>query len=422
MRRGGPARALLAALLPLLVAAAPEPGAPWYGVGPDGETVVHLWVFSARGCPHCERADAFVRSLAAEYPWLAAHTLELTEHPENARRYAELAARLGREARFVPAFAFCEQLVVGFPDEEPPGAELRARLLACRQGGAAGAPAPAVETVGPVRVPGLGAVDPAAVSLPLFTLLLGLLDGFNPCAFFVLLVLMSLLVHARSRARILLVGGLFVLFSGLFYFAFMAAWLNAFLLLGELRAVTAGAGAVAALLGAVQLGQALRPGRGPSLSIPRGARPRLFARMRRLATAAGTPSVLAGTALLAMAANAYEMLCTAGFPLVFTRVLTLRAPTPAAAYGYLALYNAAYVVPLAAVVVVFAATLGSRKLGEEEGRALRLLSGLVLLGMGALLLADPALLQRPLAAAGLLAAAVAATAAIVGAQRLARRA
>jgi hypothetical protein len=144
--------------------------------------------------------------------------------------------------------------------------------------------------------------------------------------------------------------------------------------------------------------------------------------MRRLATAAGTPSVLAGTALLAMAANAYEMLCTAGFPLVFTRVLTLRAPTPAAAYGYLALYNAAYVVPLAAVVVVFAATLGSRKLGEEEGRALRLLSGLVLLGMGALLLADPALLQRPLAAAGLLAAAVAATAAIVGAQRLARRA
>jgi len=115
--------------------------------------------------------------------------------------------------------------------------------------------------------------------------------------------------------------------------------------------------------------------------------------------------VLAGAVLLAGAANAYEILCTAGLPVVYTRVLTLQDLSPAARYGWLALYNAIYVVPLAAVVGAFAATLGSRKLGEREGRALKLLSALMLLGLGGVLVVDPGGLESPLAAIGLLAAA-----------------
>lgn len=78
--------------------------------------------------------------------------------------------------------------------------------------------------------------------------------------------------------------------------------------------------------------------------------------------------------------------------------------------GYLALYNVVYVLPLAAIVVVFVVTLGSRKLQEREGRALKLLSGVMMLGLGAALLFAPGLLHRLGLAVGLLVVAIAVTA------------
>jgi hypothetical protein len=113
--------------------------------------------------------------------------------------------------------------------------------------------------------------------------------------------------------------------------------------------------------------------------------------------------MLAATLALAAVANAYELLCTAGFPMVFTRLLTLQPLPPVAYYGYLALYCAVYVVPLLVIVTLFVVTLGRRKLSEREGRTLKLVSGTMMLGLGALLLVDPALLSSIGVTAGLLA-------------------
>jgi len=414
---------VLACLLPALIAAAAGSDLPWYGVGATGEPRIHLYFFSVTGCVHCQRASRFLDAFAAENPWLDVHRHELGGSPENRERYARIAEQLGQEARFVPAFAFCETLVVGFPDEEPPGARLKASLLACRQR-LLGAAAPPELPAGaaPIRLPILGRVEPGAASLPVLTIVIGALDAFNPCAFFVLLVLLSLLVHAGSRLRIFLVGGVFVLFSGIFYFLFMAAWLNLFLLLGELAAVTRIAGALAVAIALLNVKDYLWLGRGPSLSIPERARPGLFRRMRALVGAGSLPALLAATTVLAMVANSYEMLCTAGFPLVFTRLLTSHELPTLVYYAYLALYNVVYVIPLAAVVVVFGLTLGSRKLGEKEARALKLLSGLMLLGLGAVLLADPVLLHDPVTPAVLLLAALGLTILVVGLGRMRRAA
>ena len=99
--------------------------------------------------------------------------------------------------------------------------------------------------------------------------------------------------------------------------------------------------------------------------------------------------MLAGTVVLAVAANSYELLCTAGFPMVYTRILTLHELPALGYYAYLGLYNTVYVLPLLAIVLVFVATLGARKLSEAEGRVLKLLSGLMMLGLGGLLLVAP---------------------------------
>ena len=104
-----------------------------------------------------------------------------------------------------------------------------------------------------VHLPFVGTVNAQALSLPLLTLVLAGMDAFNPCAFFVLLFLLSLLVHAKSRTRMMIVGGTFVLFSGIVYFIFMAAWLNVFLIAGELRVITIIAGLLALTVAALNI-------------------------------------------------------------------------------------------------------------------------------------------------------------------------
>ncbi len=244
-----------------------------------------------------------------------------------------------------------------------------------------------------IDIPFWGRVNTADISLPVATVLIGAMDGFNPCAFFVLLFLLSMLIHAKSRPKMFLIGGLFVATSGVVYFLFMAAWLNLFLLVGEVRWVTLIAGFVALGIGAINVKDYFFWNVGMSLSISKENRLKIIDRMRGLLQAGSLASLAAGTMVLAITANMYELFCTAGLPMVFTRILTLHALSGARYYLYLALYNLIYVVPLAVIVIIFSLSMGARKLTEGEGRALKLLSGMLMLAMGAIFLIRPELLS-----------------------------
>ena len=220
------------------------------------------------------------------------------------------------------------------------------------------------------------------------------LDAFNPCAFFVLMFLLSLMVHAQSRSRMLLIGAVFVMMSGLIYFVFMSAWLNVFLWVGELKIITLAAGLIAIVIALINIKDFFWYKQGVSLSIPESAKPGLYARTRNLVHAGSLGAMLVSTVLLAIAANSYELLCTAGFPMVYTRILTMEDLPSLVYYGYLAVYNLIYVIPLLAIVVVFSIKFGSRKLGEQEGRALKLVSGLMMLMLGIVLVAAPEALSN----------------------------
>lgn len=245
----------------------------------------------------------------------------------------------------------------------------------------------------PIEVPLLGKLDVQVTSLPVLTLVIAGLDSINPCAFFVLLSLLGLLVHARSRNRMLLIGGIFIFFSGCIYFLFMAAWLNLFLVMGQVAIITTIAGVVSVIIAGINIKDFFMFKQGVSLTIPDSARHGLFDRMRRLMRATSLLSMLAGTTVLAIMANSYELLCTAGFPMVFTRILTLHRLSTTTYYLYLVLYNIVYVIPLFFIVLAFTITLGSRKLSERQGRILKLVSGAMMLGLGGVLLLNPSLLS-----------------------------
>lgn len=404
----------LALCLLLIVSLFAQADDLWVHTGVDGQPQVQLYFFWALTCPHCTAAHPHVAAIPQARPWVRLHMLELTRHPENVVRYQYMAGLLGQQATSVPAFVFCGEMVVGWDSDAATGAYLRQRLDACRARALAAVSDGHPSTTGPtppgagapLRLPLLGEVAPGQLSLPVLTLVLAVLDAFNPCAFFVLLFLLSMLTHQRSGARMLLIGGTFVTVSGLMYFAFMAAWLNVFQLIGHLTWVTLAAGGLALFVGMVNVKDFFLFERGFTLSIPESRKPDLFRRARAILNAESLPAMLAATLFLAVAANFYELLCTAGFPMVYTRVLTLSEPSTAQRYLYLAAYNLIYVLPLAAIVVAFARTLGARKLSAREGRLLKLMSGLMMLGLGGLLLVAPQLISRVGVAFGLLAAAV----------------
>jgi hypothetical protein len=187
----------------------------------------------------------------------------------------------------------------------------------------------------------------------------------------------------------LVIGCIFVLCSGVMYFLFMSAWLNLFLITGQLVFITSTAGLIAISFGVINIKDYFFFKQGLSLSISDSARSRLFTRIRALTQSRSWSTMIAATIILAIAANSYELLCTAGLPMVYTRVLTLNDLSKLQYYLYLAFYNVIYIIPLLLIVFVFTLTLGSKKLSEQEGRLLKLLSGSMMLGLGSILLLQP---------------------------------
>lgn len=380
---------LLLLLLPVLSSASAAINeSTWHQTLESGSVQIKLWFFWSQRCRHCQEARPVIEQMANEHDWLQLESKELINSSQNRKLFFSMGKRFGKEAKSVPTFFFCNTMMVGFEDKATTGEFILERLKQCKSSLEAGKGIPASISAERIALSQATGINTDGMSLPLITVIIAGLDAFNPCAFFVLLFLLSLMIHVNSRRRMLLIGSVFVLFSGLIYFLFMAAWLNVFLLMGTLRWVTIIAGIVATTMGVLNIKDYFITA-GPSLSISEKARPGLFDRMRKLLNAENLPAMLAGTVLLAIAANSYELLCTSGLPMVYTRLLTLEDLPVSSYYLYLLLYNIIYVLPLLIIVIVFVTTLGSRKLQAHEGRALKLLSGLMMFALGLMLIFVP---------------------------------
>ena len=240
-----------------------------------------------------------------------------------------------------------------------------------------------------VRVPWLGRLDVGKLGLPVFTFLIGLVDGFNPCAMWVLVFLLSVLVGLNSRKKLVLIAGTFVVVSGLAYFVFMAAWLNVFVLIGFVRWAQVVLGLLAVAIGSVHVKDFFAFKKGLTLSIPESAKPGIYARVRKIATAENLPVALGAAVVLAVLVNTVELLCTAGLPALYTQILSARGYPWWLNYLYLSLYIVAYMFDDTLLLIAVVVTLSRRRLQESEGRWLKLVSGLVILVIGVVMLVRP---------------------------------
>jgi hypothetical protein len=365
--------ALVFAALQLAPHVAPSP-ADFPAWQQDGR----LHVFFHPDCPHCHRAIEFLRRqpgldvVLHDVSTSANEALLLTV----ARQHAIPESEVG-----VPLFVRGSRYLIGFESAETTGRELLA--IAADQTAIARPEA----TTPRISLPLIGDIDLMGYSLPALTVLMGLADGFNPCAMWVLVYLISLIASIEDRRKIWWLVGSFVLASGVLYFLFMTAWLNTFLIVGYIRPLTQIIGLVAIGLGVEHLYE---------LAVTRGVivcdlddaaqRQQTMQRIRRIVAApVGLASLLLITGL-AFTVNAIEFVCSAALPAIYTHLLALADLSTGAYYGYIALYVTFFM--LDDLVIFGLAAFAVQKIVDTRYAAFsRGAGGMILVGLGVWMLA-----------------------------------
>lgn len=370
-----------------------------------------IYLFWERGCPHCSRAQDFLQRLVAEDPRLSLSSMEISD-PEHQELFIAVNRALAIEAPAVPTIIIGERAFIGYRDDTTTGAAFRARAEACLveicpdilrdkliptafDDRVSIKPehmdrTPALPRV--IHVPLIGPISTQDLSLPVLTVLLAALDGFNPCAMWALVFLIGLLLGMENRLRMWALGIAFLAASGVVYFLFLAAWLNALLFLGAVFWIRLAVAGVAIAGGIFNLrAYVLKADDVCRITAPAGRR-RIFDWLKKVTQESRFTLALIGIVALSFAVNLVELLCSAGIPAVYTQVLVMNPLPTWQYYGYLMLYIAVFLLD---DVIVFALAMITLQVSGFTGKYTRvshLIGGTVLIIIGGLLLLRPELL------------------------------
>jgi hypothetical protein len=350
-----------------------------------------VYFFYVTGCSHCVEQRPFNEMLANKYP-----SIQVLEHDAATPQGRALLDQMLEERGIVyepgfPITIFGNQVFGDWESEETTGRAIEEALLQCLAGNCP--PPTGEEPKHKIILPIIGEIALVDYSLPALAVILGLVDGFNPCALWVLLYLISLVMTLKDRRRIWLIVGSFVLASGVLYFLFMTAWLNVFLLIGYIRPVTIVIGLVALGGGILQIRELIKTkGEIVCEVTSQESQEKTMAKMQRIVSSPVTLGTIIGIIALAFAVNAIEFVCSAAVPAVFTQVLSLASLTTFQYYGYILLY--VFFFMLNNLVIFGAAAFAlTSNLGVRYAKYARPIGAAILIILGALLIFAPGWLR-----------------------------
>jgi len=233
--------------------------------------------------------------------------------------------------------------------------------------------------------------------LPLFTFLIALIDGFNPCNIFVLTFLLGLLVSvSHSRKRIYIIGYTFIFVVFIIYFLFMAAWLNIFKFIGFITPLRIGIACIALIAGIINCKELLFFRKGITLMIQKkhkGLLLRKIEDMKEVILKGSIPALITSSIVLAAFASLVELPCTAGFPIIYTAVLIGRfLESTGGYYLYLIFYTLIYVIPLIVIITIFGYYFKGKQITKEQMQIIKFIGGFIMILLGIILLINPSLI------------------------------
>jgi cytochrome c biogenesis protein CcdA/glutaredoxin len=379
---------------------------------------VELTLFWGEGCPHCAAEKEWLATAVEQYPWLTVRQYEVFNDAENRALLERTAEGLGLEVTAVPVTVIGDRYWVGWSDA------IRDEVVAAiREPGRVepDAERPATGKTSKVDVPLVGDVTVSSDSLVVSTLVIGFVDGVNPCSLWVISVLLAIVVRTGSRRRVLAIGSAFLVVTAAMYALYMAGIYSAMGVVAHLGAVQLVVAVLAGVFGVVGIKDYFAYKVGVSFTIPDSSKPGLYRRMRAAAGHQQLLPALAATAGLAVGVSLLETPCTAGFPVLWTGLLDANGVHAAGAALLFGLYMVPFLLDELVVFTVAVVTLRATKLQERHGRLLKLVGGTMMLALAVTVLVDASAMSDPLTALGVFGAALAAAAVVHLVTRSVRR-
>jgi glutaredoxin len=377
---------------------------------------VNIHLFSSKYCPHCRQAEIFLKDLKTKQPALVIYQYEVS-HTHNSQLLTLLAARLQVSGQGVPFILINNHSIIGFSDATsaeidrllnlektdtdlvaeiikenqltPIIEEIKAQEIIPDDLSAEQTPVEAGQNNQEVNLPLFGKINASEISLPLLTIMIGFIDGFNPCAMWVLIFLISLLMGMNDRRRMWLLGSVFILTSGFVYFLFMSAWLNFFLFIGLVNWIRLAIALLAIVVAIIFLKDFIKNKDGSCQVDFGGNKQKVFANIKEIVYRKSILWSLLGIILLAFSVNLLELVCSAGLPAVYTKLLSMSDLTSLQYYLYLFLYILVFMLDDLLVFIITMTTMKRVVLDTKYARYSHLIGGIVMLIIGLLMFFKP---------------------------------
>jgi len=397
---------------------------------------INLYLFWTEGYPRCKEEKIFLQKLIDSNEDLHLHTFEVSKNKDNQKKLQQAIEKLNTDFKGFPFLVIGDKSIYGFLGEDSTGKEIENIIEEYRKNGCidllnmhsdevdcpgeinisdaeiseiynvesgqdscetedsggTGICAPNEDLKGPT-LPKFANFDLEQLSLPALTVVLGFLDGFNPCAMWVLLFLISLLLDMKDRKKMWILGLAFIISSALVYFLFMFAWLNFFLFVGYIywsRVLIAG---IAFVGGYKSLKKFLNKGT-PGCDVEGDEKRRsIFEKLGKITSNKSFLLALVGIIALSFAVNLVELVCSAGLPAVYTQVLVLSNLSKIVYDFYLLLYILFFMFDDLFVFFVAMKTLQMTGITTKYVKWSRLIGGILMVAIGVLLLFRPEILM-----------------------------
>src|SRR3989338_204629 len=344
------------------------------------EEKTEIILFYSKDCPHCHEEIVFLNKLMSKYP-IELKLYEVKYNRENLDYFIKFAKEHNIEANTVPLTFINGEIIIGFRDEETTGKQIERLILKQNQ------------KHDIVNIFGRE-INLQLLSLPALTFILGIMDGFNPCAMWVLAFMLALLISSGSRKKLWLIGGTFIFVSGIVYYLFMAAWLNAFLFIGYIRITQLIIGLLSIVAGVYYLREFYKQRKAPVCEVvPTKQKEKIIDRIKNIVSPkAILPATIIGVVILAFTVNLIELLCSVGLPAIYTRILTMNNLPALTYYVYMLFYIILYMLDDIIIFLIATFTLSHIGFAGKYSKYMHLIGGLLILLLGFSMLFKPELL------------------------------
>ena len=380
---------------------------------------VDIYLFYGDGCPHCAAEEKFLESYLKSNEDVVLHKYEVWYNEDNVKLLQEVGDLLGVNPNGVPYTVIGDDVVSGFMSNDTTGEQIRSYINIYRNKEytdrvkvflETGEKIEEKEIVEPkkedkkeekdtkVSFKLFGkkrTIDTKKVSIPVIAVLLGLVDGFNPCAMWILIFLITMLFNMKNRKKMWILGITFIFTSGLVYLAFMLTWLNLTSFVTKLQYIRLFVAIIALGAGILNLNNYIK-----SLSKDDGCevvddkkRKKIIKRIIKITSNKKFIIALLGIMLLAASVNIIELMCSIGIPMIFTQILSMNDLSTFRYMIYMLIYIFFFLIDDIIIFAISMKTLKVTGISTKYTKYSHLIGGILMIIIGILLLLKPELLM-----------------------------